>query len=146
MVHHCCDILGARSKDALQIDFVIVAAFLVQAIVVYLPGDQQNRRRIAPRLGDARKRIGRAGPRRRADDARLARDARISVRREGARLLVADEDRANTAMPFDRIIDGDRMRARHAENDAHAGVVKRLHKQVGAGHGMESQSVDSPLL
>ena len=89
----------AGSKDRSQVDLVVVAAFAIERRRVDLAGDQKDRHRIGPAFGDARERIGRARPGRRANDAGAARHARIAVGRERPCLLVANQDGVDRAWP-----------------------------------------------
>ena len=112
--------LGARLEDSVEIDFVIVAAFLMDAVGVDLTGEQQDRNGIGPSLGDAGERVGRAGTGRGADNARLPGGPSEAVRHECAGLFVAGENRANSSVADDRVVKGSAMRPRHPEYDSDA--------------------------
>ncbi len=109
-----------RAEDPLQVDLMVIAALAIHRVGIDLAGQQEDRDRIGPAFGDPAQGVGRAGARGRADHAGLARHPRRAVRREGAGLLVADQDRADRARPGESVVDRRGVRARHPEQVPHS--------------------------
>ena len=122
--------LRHRPEDPLEVDLVVIAALAIEGVGVHLAGEQENRDRVGPALGDARQGVGRARAGRRADDPGLARDPRIAVGGEGAGLLVANQGRADRAGPADRIVDRRRVGTRHPKKMPDAPTNQSVHQQI----------------
>ncbi len=137
--------LRHRAEDPLEVDLVIVAALAVQRIGVDLAGEQEDRHRVGPALGDAGQRVGRAGAGGGADHPGLAGDPGRAVGGEGGGLLVADQERPDRAGPRQGVVDRRRVRARHAEQAAHSPAGQALHQDVRTGLHRKATS-SSPRL
>ena len=101
----------------------------------HLPGDDDQRDRVAQRIGQSGDRIGRARARRHQHAADLAGRARIAFGGVHRALLVAHQDVADPVLRLEqRVVDRQHRAAGIAENVLHALIGERLDHHFGAGH------------
>ncbi len=132
-VFHQIIVLGARPRDADGVAFL--ERVVADQMGRHLPGDDDQRDRVAQRVGQAGDRIGRARPRRHQHAADLAGRARIAFGGVHRALLVAHQDVADPVLRLEqRVIDRQHRAAGIAEDVLHALIGERLDHHFGAGH------------
>ena len=130
---HQIIVLGARPRDADGVAFL--ERIVADEMGRHLPGDDDQRDRVAQRIGQSGDRIGRARPRRHQHAADLAGGARIAFGRVHRALLVAHQDVADPILRLEqRVIDRQHRAAGIAEDVLHALIGERLDHHFGAGH------------
>jgi len=100
-----------------------------------LPGDDHQRDRIHPRIGNAGERIGRAGAGGDQHHARLAGRTGIAFGSMGRARFVAHEDMADRLIAEQLVIDRQHRATRIAEDIFHALLDQASHKDGRAAHG-----------
>ena len=129
---HQIVVLGAGPGDADRV--ALLEGVVADQMRRHLPGDDDDRDRVAERIGQAGDGIGGAGARRDQHAADLAGRARIAFGGVDRALLVAHQDVLDHLLLEDRVIDRQHRAARIAEDVLHALIGERLDHHFGAGH------------
>ncbi|OTP68736.1 hypothetical protein PAMC26577_32475 [Caballeronia sordidicola] len=95
----------------------------------FLPGDEHHRHGAEMGVGCTGDQIQRTGTECRHADARPSRQAPVSGRHEGCRLLMAGDDKLDVRVS-QRLDDVEIFFARHRENAIDALILQRLDKQI----------------
>ncbi len=132
-IFHQIIVLGARPRDADGVAFL--ERVVADQMGRHLPGDDDQRDRVAQRIGQAGDRVGRARARRHQHAADLAGRARIAFGGVHRALLVAHQDVADAVLRLEqRVVDRQHRAAGIAEDVLHALIGERLDHHFGAGH------------
>ncbi len=110
--------LGHRSEDAVGIDLLGRAPMRVEGGAS--PGDRNDRQRSDVGLGNTREEVRAARACGHEADPGLARQLRVRGRHARRRLLVSNEDVLDLGRVIERVVDGEDVAARQAEDEAHA--------------------------
>ena len=135
---HQIVVLGAGPGDADGV--ALLEGVVADQMRRHLPGDDDDRDRVAERVGQAGDRVGGAGARGDQHAAHLAGRARIAFGGVDRALLVADQDVLDHLLLEDRVIDRQHRAARIAEQVLHALIGESLDHHFGAGHFLASSS------
>ena len=112
----------------------------------HLPGDHDDRDRVAERIGQPGDGIGGAGARRDQHATDLAGRARIAFGGVDRALLVAHQDVLDHLLLEDRVVDRQHRAARIAEDVLHALIGESLDHHFGAGHFLRHRPLHTQLL
>ena len=130
---HQIIVFGAWPRDADGVAFL--ERVVADEVRRHLPGDDDERDRVAQRVGEPGDGVGRARPRRHQHAAHLAGGARIALGGMHRTLLMPHQDVANTVLRLEqRVIDRQYRAAGIAEDVLHALIGERLDHHFRAGH------------
>ena len=139
---HQVVVLGAGPGDADGV--ALLEGIVADQVGRHLAGDDDDRDRIAQRVGQAGDRIGGAGTGGDQHAAHLAGRARIALGGMDRALLVADQDVLDHLLLEDGVIDRQHRAARIAEHVLHALIGEGRDHHFGAGHFLASSLNSAP--
>ena len=125
-------VLGAGTGDADRVAFL--EGVVADHVGRHLPGDADERDRVAQGVGEAGDRISGAGPRRDQHAADLAGRTRVSLGRMHRTLLVTNQHVAHLILMKQRVVDRQHRAARIAEQMFDALVGKCPDHHLGTRH------------
>src|SRR2546425_9478856 len=114
-------------------DVDVLVRLLVDPVPARLAGDGHHRRPIEVRVAEAGGEVGRAGAERAETDAGAAAEASPHVGHERRALLVTAGHELDAGVE-ERVEEGERLLARHAEEDPDVLVPETTDQQLGAFH------------
>ena len=125
-------VLDDRHRDPGDVD--LLKGVGADQVRPHLPGDEDRRRRVHPRVGDRRHEVRRSGPGRRDRHPDLPRRTGVPLGHVPRALLVSGEDVSDRRAARNRVVGWEDRAARNPEGDVHALVLERAQDGVRAEH------------